>query len=59
MHGEEAILLALLADLIPLMWEETEQNISDAGGRAAWDALSADKRTSRERSLPSHLHPLG
>jgi hypothetical protein len=29
MCGEEAILLASLSDLIPLIWEETEWNISD------------------------------
>lgn len=49
MCGEEAILLASLADLLPILWEETERNICDAGGRAGWDALSPDERTSRER----------
>ncbi|KZP10314.1 hypothetical protein FIBSPDRAFT_913879 [Athelia psychrophila] len=49
MRGEEAILSAALADLIPLLWEETERNISDAGGREGWEALSADIREARER----------
>jgi len=38
MRGEEAILSASLADLIPLCWEETEKNIASAGGRDGWDA---------------------
>jgi hypothetical protein len=49
MRGEEAILLASLSDLIPLIWEETEWNISDARGLTGWQALSADERTFRER----------
>jgi len=49
MRGEEAILSASLADLIPLCWEETEKNIASAGGRDGWDALSPDEREQREK----------
>jgi hypothetical protein len=43
MQGEEAILSASLADLIPLCWEETKKNIASAGGQDRWDALSPDE----------------
>jgi len=48
MRGEEALLSASLAELIPLLVEETEQNITDAGGHAAWEALPPDERERRE-----------
>ena len=48
MRGQEAILSASLADLIPLLWEETERNIANAGGHSAWQALSADQREEHE-----------
>ncbi|KIM79991.1 hypothetical protein PILCRDRAFT_89849 [Piloderma croceum F 1598] len=43
MRGEEAILLASLSDLICLIWEETERNISNASGLTGWQVLSADE----------------
>ncbi|KIM88216.1 hypothetical protein PILCRDRAFT_3255 [Piloderma croceum F 1598] len=43
MCGAEAILSASLADLIPLLWKEAEQNVADAGGLAGWEALSPDE----------------
>jgi hypothetical protein len=40
MRGAEAILSASLADLIPLLWKEAEQNVTDAGGLAEVVTLS-------------------
>src|ERR1700736_2387848 len=41
MRGEEALLSASLTEIIPLLWKETQKNIEDVGGMAAWEALSA------------------
>jgi hypothetical protein len=48
MRGEEALLSASLTEIIPLLWKETQKNIEDAGGMAAWEALSAGEREMRE-----------
>jgi hypothetical protein len=48
MRGEEALLSASLAEIIPLLWKEVEQNIVAVGGMAAWEALPPDERQSRE-----------
>ena len=48
MQGQEAILSALLAEVIPLLWKEIQQNIADAGGLASWEALPPNERESRE-----------
>jgi hypothetical protein len=48
MRGQEAILSALLAEVIPLLWKEIQQNIADAGGLASWEALPPNERESRE-----------
>jgi putative hemolysin len=41
MRGKEALLSASLTEIIPLLWKETQRNIEDIGGMAAWEALSA------------------
>src|SRR5882724_5702823 len=48
MQGQEAILSASLAEVIPLLWKEIQQNIADAGGLASWEALPPNERESRE-----------
>ena len=40
MRGQEALLSAPLAETIPLLWKEIEQNITKIGGMACWEALS-------------------
>ncbi|KAF7966578.1 hypothetical protein HWV62_37835 [Athelia sp. TMB] len=49
LRGEEAMFSSSLSELLPLLTEETERNITDAGGLQAYQALSADERESRER----------
>lgn len=44
MCGQEALLSTALADIVSLLWEETEQNLAEVGGLAVWEALSADDR---------------
>ncbi|KAF7969488.1 hypothetical protein HWV62_27231 [Athelia sp. TMB] len=49
LRGEEAMFLSLLLELLPLLFEETERNITNAGGLQAYQALSANERKSHER----------
>ena len=44
MRGEEALLSASLTKIIPLLWKETQKNIEDVGGMAAWEALSTGEQ---------------
>ncbi|KZP30003.1 hypothetical protein FIBSPDRAFT_884650 [Athelia psychrophila] len=46
MHGEEAMISRPLAELLPLLSEETEHNITSAGGLEVYQSLSADKQDS-------------
>ena len=39
MHGQEALLSASLAKIIPLLWKEIKQNITEIGSKASWEAL--------------------
>lgn len=48
-RGEEALLSASIAELIPLLWVETERNIQAVGGLAAWNALSEDDQMIRKQ----------
>src|ERR1700683_1773409 len=47
-HGQEALLSAPLAKIIPLLWKEIEQNITKIGGMACWKALSLNDQGSHE-----------
>lgn len=42
--GEDALLLASMTELIPLLWSETEKNIEEAGGIYNWEELSAKEQ---------------
>jgi len=48
MWCQEAILSASLAEVIPLLWKEIQQNIADAGGLASWEALPPNEQESRK-----------
>ena len=48
MRGQEALLSASLVETIPLLWNEIEQNITEIGGMACWEALSPGERESCE-----------
>ncbi|KDQ06229.1 hypothetical protein BOTBODRAFT_121805 [Botryobasidium botryosum FD-172 SS1] len=37
-QGEEALRSSELEDLHPILWEEIDRNLQEAGGQAAWDA---------------------
>ena len=51
MHGQEALLSASLAKIIPLLWKEIEQNITKIGGMACWEALPLNDRESHEELI--------
>ncbi|KAF7982031.1 hypothetical protein HWV62_30288 [Athelia sp. TMB] len=48
MRGQEALLTAAVADIMPLLVAESERNIAEAGGLDAWQALPADVCEAKE-----------
>ena len=46
-RGERALVSETALSLLPILWEANEQKIADAGGLAAWNALSADEQIVR------------
>lgn len=48
MRGQEALLTASLADLMPMLVAESERNVAEAGGLEAWNMLPADVREAKE-----------
>jgi hypothetical protein len=48
MHGQEALLSASLAKIIPLLWKEIKQNITEIGSKASWEVFLLNDRGSHE-----------